>query len=307
MKTSRTAKLCRVVAFVLASLAVPSSRAAAAENQPRRVVFEGVKSEQKWPLKELGAGLAGRLVGLQVPRPGTQDRHAAAVLPLRLHRQRPAADHAPAAGAERLAAGVRAAPLSSRAWTSRAPIWPRPTIAAPTRSGCQSGVPFGDLKKVESLGLTMEYPLPGAAVEIRSMKLAKEDPGSDFLEGKPVLDEFGQWAHADWPRKIKSREQLEKELADEDKTLKPGDFGYWRIRRLQEHAGQGHRLLPRRTGGRQMVVRRPARPLVSVAKGRTARRGRGGGGRQQQRRRIPPPADWSGAWKPGGSTPAARG
>ena len=76
------------------------------------------------------------------------------------------------------------------------------------------------------LGLTMDYPLNGAKLEIRSIKLAKEDPGSDFLEGKPVLDEFRQWAHADWPRKIKSREQLEKELAEEEKTLQPGDFGY---------------------------------------------------------------------------------
>ena len=63
-------------------------------------------------------------------------------------------------------------------------------------------------------------------MEIRSIQLAKEDPGSDFLEGKPVLDEFRQWAHADWPRKIRSREQLAKELADEEKTLKPGDFDY---------------------------------------------------------------------------------
>jgi len=41
------------------------------------------------------------------------------------------------------------------------------------------------------------------------------------------LDEFGQWAYADWPRKIKSREQLEKELAEEEKTLNgSGAFGY---------------------------------------------------------------------------------
>jgi hypothetical protein len=86
--------------------------------------------------------------------------------------------------------------------------------------------PFGDLKNIQSLGFTMEYPIDKPTLEIRSLQLAKEDPGSDFLEGKPVLDEFGQWAHADWPRKIRSREQLEKELADEDQTLKPGDFDY---------------------------------------------------------------------------------
>ena len=60
--------------------------------------------------------------------------------------------------------------------------------------------PFGDLKSVQSLGVVMEHPIAKPALEIRSIELSKVDPGSDFLEGKPVLDEFGQWAHADWPR-----------------------------------------------------------------------------------------------------------
>ncbi len=54
----------------------------------------------------------------------------------------------------------------------------------------------------------MEYPIARPTLEIRSIQRTKEDPGSDFLEGKPVLDEFGEWTHADWPRKIKSRAQL---------------------------------------------------------------------------------------------------
>ena len=41
-----------------------------------------------------------------------------------------------------------------------------------------------------------------------------------------MLDEFKQWAYADWPRKIKSRAQLDQEMADESKTLVPGNFGY---------------------------------------------------------------------------------
>jgi len=86
--------------------------------------------------------------------------------------------------------------------------------------------PFGDLTGIESLGVAMDYAIGRPTLEIRSIRLAKDDPGSDFLEGKPVLDEFGQWARADWPRKIRSREQLEKELAAEDETLKPGDFDY---------------------------------------------------------------------------------
>jgi hypothetical protein len=88
--------------------------------------------------------------------------------------------------------------------------------------------PFGDLTNVEALSVAMDYPLRQPTLEIRSVTLSKEDAGSEFIEPDklPVLDEFGQWAHADWPRKIKSREQLQQERADEEKSLGPGDFGY---------------------------------------------------------------------------------
>jgi hypothetical protein len=87
--------------------------------------------------------------------------------------------------------------------------------------------PFGDLKDVEALSVAMDYPLNKPCLEIRSVTLSKEDAGSEFIEPDkvPVLDEFGQWAHADWPRKIKSRQQLDRELADEEKAFGPGDFG----------------------------------------------------------------------------------
>ena len=42
-----------------------------------------------------------------------------------------------------------------------------------------------------------------------------------------MLDGFGQWALADWPRKIHSAEQLTQELADEAKDFgSAADFGY---------------------------------------------------------------------------------
>ena len=89
--------------------------------------------------------------------------------------------------------------------------------------------PFGALKNVEGISVAMDYPLGKPELEIRSVTLSKEDARSDFLEKQPVLDEFGQWAHADWPRKIKSREQLERELAKEEKSLNVrGGSGYSR-------------------------------------------------------------------------------
>jgi hypothetical protein len=73
----------------------------------------------------------------------------------------------------------------------------------------------------------MQYPINHPTIELRAVHLAKQDEGSDFLEGRPVLDEFGQWAHVDYPRKIRSRAQLEQELAAEEKTWgTAADFGY---------------------------------------------------------------------------------
>jgi hypothetical protein len=78
--------------------------------------------------------------------------------------------------------------------------------------------PFGGLTNIEYLGFAMPYPVNKPTVEIRAVHLSKQDEGSEFLEKTPVLDEFNQWKWAEWPGKIKSKEQLAKELADEEKT-----------------------------------------------------------------------------------------
>ena len=87
--------------------------------------------------------------------------------------------------------------------------------------------PFGKINAIDSVTFTMEYPINKPTLELRAVHLSTKDEGSEFLEGTPVLDEFNQWAHADWPGKIKSKEQLIKELADEEKTFgKKNDYNY---------------------------------------------------------------------------------
>jgi hypothetical protein len=86
--------------------------------------------------------------------------------------------------------------------------------------------PFGSISNVQALAFMMDYPLNHPVIEIRSIRLAKEDPGSEILEKLPVIDEFGQWVHADWPRKIASLDQLKHDWEDEDKTFTPGAFNY---------------------------------------------------------------------------------
>jgi hypothetical protein len=82
--------------------------------------------------------------------------------------------------------------------------------------------PFGELRRVEAVGVSMDYPLNKPSLEIRSVSLSRDDVTSAFLEDRPVVDEFGQWALGDWPRKIRSRDQLARELADEDRALRDG-------------------------------------------------------------------------------------
>ena len=87
--------------------------------------------------------------------------------------------------------------------------------------------PFGDLKSVEAVGFGMEYPVNQPTIELRNVHLSKVDEGSVFLDPKSVQDQFGQWALVDWPRKIKSQEQLTRELADERNSFgSRDDFGY---------------------------------------------------------------------------------
>ena len=74
--------------------------------------------------------------------------------------------------------------------------------------------------------MTMVSPLGKPAIEIRSVRLAKEDPGSDVLDRKPVVDQFGQWIPSDWPGKIRDLDQLRKQWADEEAGYHAGDFGY---------------------------------------------------------------------------------
>jgi hypothetical protein len=77
----------------------------------------------------------------------------------------------------------------------------------------------GPLEKAEALGVVMYQPVGRPTLEIRSVQLAKDDPGDAVLEPKPLVDEFGQYIPADWPGKAKSLDDLQKAWAQEDAAL----------------------------------------------------------------------------------------
>jgi hypothetical protein len=200
--------------------------APSASNNVRSLVFDGARCERRFPIKELGASM---------PTDWSEFSHL--VLEMRTSSpQRFGLWVYTSQGARR----IEIQPFGQNAWL-RASIPLRylkgmdqsgsdlaSTINRRTNSFWMSvWGPFGELKNVEAIGLAMEYPIHKPTIELRNIHLSKQDEGSEFLESKPVRDEFDQWALADWPGKIKSREQLAQELADEEQRFGSGaDFGY---------------------------------------------------------------------------------
>ena len=66
----------------------------------------------------------------------------------------------------------------------------------------------GPLDDVTAIEVTMNQPVGRPSLEIRSVRLAKGDPGDALLDSKPLVDEFGQWISADWPGKARSLDDL---------------------------------------------------------------------------------------------------
>jgi len=79
---------------------------------------------------------------------------------------------------------------------------------------------IGPTTGVRGLTVTMRNPVGTPTLEIRSVSLAKTDPGDAVLDGKPLIDEFGQYVHAVWPEKARSLEDLKRAWSTEDQALK---------------------------------------------------------------------------------------
>ncbi|HTQ56713.1 MAG TPA: hypothetical protein VMI94_19740 [Bryobacteraceae bacterium] len=130
-------------------------------------------------------------------------------------------------------AGTRVrASIPLQAW------WERPSegsdmaaVGNKSRAGYFLGLwgPFGPLTAVQAVGVRMEHPIGDPAIEIASIRLAKDSPGDAVLnEGRPLVDELGQWIGDGWPGKAKSLDGLRKSWAREEDSLRPGQFGYCR-------------------------------------------------------------------------------
>jgi hypothetical protein len=88
--------------------------------------------------------------------------------------------------------------------------------------------PYRPLQAVTGLSVSMQNPLPGAALEIRSVGVTHDSPGDEVMEDHPLVDQFGQWIESDWDGKAASLEQLKKAWAREAESLPAGNYGYCR-------------------------------------------------------------------------------
>jgi len=208
-----------VAATVFLALTVMTLQAA-----PQRVVFEGDQSEHKWVLKELNPQLPSDWTGynylvLEMKASSPQRFNLAFYSGSVVQRRQ----MQPMAGV-----WIRAAvPLQYYRQANRAGFDLASVGKVPRNSfWISTGGAYGPLNAVEAIGVSMITPLGNPTLEIRSVALARDDPGSDVLDKKPVVDEFGQWMPADWSGKVKSLEQAKKEWAAEESGLRAGDFGY---------------------------------------------------------------------------------
>ncbi len=77
----------------------------------------------------------------------------------------------------------------------------------------------GPLRGVDSIGIRMNAPINNPTFELRSIALSVEDPGDQYLENKPAVDEFGQSNLMEWEGKIHSLDQLKQEWEKEDREI----------------------------------------------------------------------------------------
>lgn len=196
----------------------------ASSAEPKRVTFSGSNTEFKWPLKELNAGLPS-------------DWTASEFLVFEWRSTSPQAFNLVLFNGQTGRAARMI--LFPGAWIRSAV--PLAYYKAAQRSGHDMasmgnkprnsfwmgvGRPAGPLDQVSAIGVQMANPVGQPTLEIRSVQLAKEDPGDAVLEPKPLVDEFGQWIPGDWPGKVKTLDELKDAWGFEEKSLGNGASYY---------------------------------------------------------------------------------
>lgn len=83
----------------------------------------------------------------------------------------------------------------------------------------------GPLVDVQGVRISIPNPVGSPTVEVRTITLAREDPGDAVIDALPLVDEFGQWIPAGWPEKARSLADLQAAWAREEETMPPAPEG----------------------------------------------------------------------------------
>jgi len=88
----------------------------------------------------------------------------------------------------------------------------------------------GEIHGVDSIGIRMRVPIGNPEFEIRSITLAVDDPGDEYLGEIPAVDEFGQHNLVEYEDKIRSLEQLQAAWKAEEEEIEKSvpDYNYSR-------------------------------------------------------------------------------
>ncbi len=205
---------------------------------PVQATFTGLRGERSWTLKELNPELPSDWTGYEFLvlefKASSSQRFD---LGLETSRGRIAKRIGPFAGV-----WVRAAiPLRFYRQPAGDGIDMAATFNQPRNSywiNIHTGS-FDPLTNVTVLTVAMDRPVGTPTFEIRSAALAATDPGDAVLEGKPLVDEFGQYTRLDWPGKAHSLEALKLAWDAEAAALAESPTGRCRYGGFLESKAQG--------------------------------------------------------------------
>ncbi len=248
----------KILAIIFLSLATAFGAVAAL---PVQTTFTGPKSEHAWPLSELGTNL-----------PSDWTPYEFLVVEFK------------ASSSQRFDLGLK---TSGGEYSKRigpfAGVWVRAAIPLrfyrkPAGDGADLAATFnqprssywinihtgavGPTTNVNAITVTMEDPVGSPTLEIRSVALATNDPGDAVLEGKPLIDEFGQYTHADWPDKVKSLADLKNAWAAEANELKNAPSNRCAYGGFLGTSAKATGYFRDRESGWALVVRGPGRAFV---------------------------------------------
>lgn len=99
----------------------------------------------------------------------------------------------------------------------------------------------GPMTGVDSIGIRQYRPAKDAIVEVRNVTLYREDPGDEYMDKGPVLDELGQSNLLEWEGKAHGLKQLRKLWkAEESETVSTESlYGYSKYGGYANHRLQG--------------------------------------------------------------------